>query len=295
MTLFEVMTALSATFAIAIPTFMEKVMRPKYEERFAEFREARRDSFIEEFEKALPKLKQSKQELTPETIETMESLFNEWGQVRTDENRLSVLLKYRKFFFISWFVSCALALFAIEYSTNIIIFNPLLTLGQIAGGFFVMMLFASLWYGYELFILDEKLSKIKSNTTGEQFGKSEPVTARVKLYYTAEKKVEDALVKFGFPYQKDTRFNLENSNIITDFSIPKEMPKYVIEVKAGRVMDFQRLVRTYQLLKQKVNVNTILVMDYYILSGGERDFLKKGFDYVLDFTELEKLKDVVKL
>lgn len=98
MTLFEVMTGLSASFAIGIPTFMDKVMRPKYEERFREFGEARRDSFIDEFEKALPMVKQAKQELTPEVVETMENLFNEWGQVRSDETRLSILLKYRKYF-----------------------------------------------------------------------------------------------------------------------------------------------------------------------------------------------------
>ncbi|MEJ5327128.1 MAG: hypothetical protein WHU54_02610 [Candidatus Bathyarchaeia archaeon] len=118
MTLFEVMAALSATFALGIPTFMEKVMRPKYEERFSEFREARRDSFIDEFEKALPQLKQAKQELTPEIIETMESLFNEWEEVKSDENKLTVLLNCRKFFFIFWLVSCATSLFAIQYSNR---------------------------------------------------------------------------------------------------------------------------------------------------------------------------------
>lgn len=40
MALFDVLTAFSASLVIAIPTFMDKVMRPKYEEQFSEFREA---------------------------------------------------------------------------------------------------------------------------------------------------------------------------------------------------------------------------------------------------------------
>jgi ABC-type transport system involved in cytochrome bd biosynthesis fused ATPase/permease subunit len=101
--IFEVLTAFSASLAIAIPTFMAKVMRPKYEERFEEFRKARRQTFFDEFEDASRKIRQITEEIAPETVEAMENLFGEWRQLKSDENRLKKLLFMRKFFYVGWF------------------------------------------------------------------------------------------------------------------------------------------------------------------------------------------------
>lgn len=73
--IFEVLTAFSASLAIAIPTFMDKVMRPKYEERFGEFRKARRETFFDEFEDAARKLRQTTEEIDPEAVEAMETFL----------------------------------------------------------------------------------------------------------------------------------------------------------------------------------------------------------------------------
>lgn len=298
MTLFEVMTALSATFAIGIPTFMEKVMRPKYEERFSEFRDARRDEFIDEFEKALQQLKQSKKEMTPETIETMESLFNEWGQVKADENRLTSLLKYRKFFFIGWFLSCALSLFSIQYFESIIYQNSNVTLGQFSIVFFCIMFAATVWYGYELFVLDDKLSKTKSKTTGEVFGQIRNIRSSLETYHEAEQKVEEVLKKFGFPYSKELEIEAKDYRTMVDFAIPRDAPpKYVIEVKAklATSVALYHLARRYMELKEKIRVTTILVSDFSKVEPVQMRVAQKGFDHIVDFQNLEKLKDIIKL
>ena len=297
MTLFEVMAALSATFALGIPTFMEKVMRPKYEERFSEFREARRDSFIDEFEKALPQLKQAKQELTPEIIETMESLFNEWEEVKSDENKLTVLLNCRKFFFIFWLVSCATSLFAIQYSENVVIYTPDITFGQVAQGLFIFMLLASFWYGYNLFNLDEKLSKTKKKTTGEPFGKAESLARAIDVYIETERKVEEALKRFGFPYEKKREFTIGDKHYVADFIIPKDKPKYVIEVKAGRVshVTLSMLSDRFQQLKDTLQVTTILITNTSKVLPRLLDHYEKKIDYIIDFQNLEKLKEIIKL
>lgn len=297
MTLFEVMSALSATFAIAIPTFMEKVMRPKYEERFSEFREARRDEFIDEFEKALHQLKQSKEEMTPETMETMETLFNEWGQVKADENRLTMLLKYRKIFFIGWFFSCGLSLFSIQYSESMIYQNTNVSLGQFSIAIFCIMLATSVWYGYELFVLDEKLSKTKSKTTGETFGKAESIMSSLETYREAERIVEEALKKFGFPYGKDLNIRAGDYSMVVDFAVPKGAPKYVIEVKARLTTSvaLYHISRRYKELKDRIPVTTILISDFSKVEPVKLRVAQKGFDATIDFQDLEKLKDVIKL
>lgn len=298
MAFFEVMSALSATFAIGIPTFMEKVMRPKYEERFSEFRKARREAFVDEFEKTLPKLKESKEEMTPETVETVESLFNEWGQVKADENTLTMLLKYRKYFFVGWLLSCAVSLFSSQYMDSILIVNPPVTLGQFSSAFFWIMLLASLWYGYKLFIFDEKLSKTKTRTTGESFGRVESIARTLATYHEAEQKVEEALTRLGFPYTKGALVGTESYVMEVDFAVPKgKAPKYVIEVKTRllSLLSIRLKAVRYKALKSIIPLTTILVSDFSEANPTILKTAEESFDFLVDFQNLEKLKEIIKL
>jgi hypothetical protein len=54
--IFESLAAISVTLGLSIPVFMEKVMRPRYEERFAEFQKASRENFINELNDAATKI-----------------------------------------------------------------------------------------------------------------------------------------------------------------------------------------------------------------------------------------------
>ena len=296
MPLFEVMTGISVTLAIAIPTFMEKVMRPRYEERFSEFTRARREVFFDEFETAFAKLKQSREEMTPDLIDTMESLFNEWGQVRTDETRLTTLLSYRKFFFVGWLLSCVLSLFSIQYSEAVVPYT-VRTLGESTMAFFIIMFLATMWYGWQLFKLDEKLSKFKAKTTGETFGMVEPISVTIATGRQEEHKVAEFLKKLEIPFEQDTAIKVNEQTTYVDFAIPNaKKPKYIIELKM-RLIRSRMIVSSlqYRKIKSHTKAKTILISN---LARAPKDVLrivKRYWDYVIDLRDLEKIKDIIKL
>jgi hypothetical protein len=71
--IFEVLTSASVALGLAIPVFMEKVMRPRYEEQFEQYRKDSRTAFVDELDEAVGQLRQSADSLSPETVEKMES------------------------------------------------------------------------------------------------------------------------------------------------------------------------------------------------------------------------------
>jgi len=296
MALFEVMTAFSASLAIAIPTFMDKVMRPKYEERFSEFRKTRRDTFLDEFEDAFNKLRQTDEEMTPETVETMEKLFEEWGEVKSDENRLSKLLRPRKFFFIGWLVVSVFCLSSIQYSESLI-GRTNVKLGQVTILVFAIMFVASLWYGYNLFDLDEKLSKFKAETTGAEFGKTESVQVSVASYLLLEQKVETALKKFKIPYAKNARLKTNGMLTSVDFMVPSSKnPQYAIEIKARlRASFIYDLSLRFKEIKNVTPLKTILISNFREASLDTMQIARTYWDFIVDFEDLDKLGEIIKL
>lgn len=296
MALFEVMTALSVSLAIAIPTFMDKVMRPKYEGRFSEFRKVRREDFFDEFEDAYRQLKQAKEEMTPETIETMERLFNDWGQIKTDENKLTSLLKLRKFYFIAWLISCVLSLVSIENSETMIPYTND-NLGTFAMLGFLFMLFFSGVYCIELFLFDEKLSEFKAKTTGETFGKVESARITVTSILKTIDRVENVLKKFKIPYYKDALLKTNGGGSYVDFAIPTtKNPKYLIEIKAR--LFHQALYNTslkYKEIKSQIQVKTILISNFRDASPDLLKLAQAYWDFVVDFQDLEKLREIIEL
>ena len=296
MALFEVMTALSVSLAIAIPTFMDKVMRPKYEERFSEFRKARRVTFLDEFEDAFNKLSQTEEEMTPETVETIEKLFEEWGQVKTDENKLSKLLRLRKFFYIGWFVVSGFCLSSIQYSESLI-GETNVKLGEATILAFGIMFIASLWYGYELFDLDEELSKFKGETTGAKFGKTESVQISVASYLLLERKVETALKKFKIPFAKNALLKTNGMMTSVDFVIPSSQnPQYAIEVKSRlRTSSIYDLSLRFKEIKNVTPLKIILISNFREASLNLMRIAQTYWDFIVDFEDLDKLSKIIKL
>jgi hypothetical protein len=296
MALFETMTAISVSLAIAIPTFMDKVMRPKYEKRFTEFTKARREVFFDEFESAFNQLKQTKEEMTPELIETMEELFNEWSQVKTEVNKLTRLLRLRKFFFVGWLIVAFLCLLSIQYSDVLMAQTKDITFGNISWFFFGLMFIASLYYGYDLFTFDEKLSKIKAETTGEAFGEVEPAKGIIKTGLVAENMVEQTLKKFKIPFSKDVVVRTDERGQWVDFSIPPRKPKYIIEVKTRIFRSrIYSLSRSLGKIKSELGIKTILISNFRDTSPELLKMAKAYWDFVIDFQELEKLKEIIEL
>lgn len=296
MTLFEVMTAFSVSLAIGLPTFMEKVMRPRYEDRFEEFRKARRDAFLDEFESAHRKLKQTKEEIAPETAETMEGLFEKWSQLKSDENRLTRLLYLRKLLYLGWFTVSGLCLSSIQFSESLI-GQTNFNLGEATSFAFIVMFLFSLWYGYSLFDLDDKLSKFKGETTGEIFGKPESVQVTFGAYVELERKVERTLSKYSIPFAKNAMLKTDKGMVTeVDFAVPSSQnPKYVIEIKSKPRKFLYELSLRFSEIKSTIPFKTILVSDFKGASEDTIKFVQAYWDFIVDFEELDKLKEIIHL
>lgn len=159
MVLYEIMATTSIALALAIPVFMEKVMRPRYEERFEDFRKLLKKNFMSKMANALEAMTKSEDDITPDNFDVMESLFSEWNDVKTNYNKLKGYLGQRKFYFGFWMVSFILSLSSCEYPSI-----PLLlgyNLGQVSLIIFFVVLIISGWYVWQLFELDEQLIEYK--------------------------------------------------------------------------------------------------------------------------------------
>lgn len=296
MAIFEALTAISVGLALGIPAFMDKVMRPKYEERFEEFRKTRREAFFDEFEDASRKLRQTTEEIAPETVEAMESLFGEWGQLKSDENRLKKLLSMRKFFFVGWFLVCGLSLISIQSSESQI-GQTSWSLGQATIGAVIVMFLASLWYGYTLFDFDDQLSKFKGETTGAVFGKTETVRFSLVAYSQLERKVEAALKKFKIPYAKNALLKTNGVRTEVDFVIPPgQNPKFAIEIKSKPLVTVLYYISLrFKELKDAIPLKTILISDFQRASAEAKRVAEAYWDYTVDFEELDRLKEIIRL
>jgi len=157
--MFEIMATASLTLALAIPVFMDKVMRPRYEERFEDFRKLLKKNLMLKMTDAVKTMKKSKEHVTSDDYDVMESLFNEWNDVKTNYNKLNRYLRERKLYFGFWMVSFVLSLLACQYSDLPLLLDY--NLGRISLIVFFATLIVSVWYVWELFKLDELLSKYK--------------------------------------------------------------------------------------------------------------------------------------
>jgi hypothetical protein len=296
---FETLSAASLTLALAIPVFMEKVMRPRYEERFQEFRTANRESFVEEFEEARTRLRRSRGAITPEVVDVMESLFDEWGRVKINENRLDTLLTLRKHFFSGWMLSLMLNLFSIPYSEYSLSEN--LKLGQLAIFLFAVMLLASMWYVREQFSLDDSLSKFDINPMRENVGGSRRTGSLIALALSKgrelERSVEKALKESGVSYERNAVVGKsEGMTFRADFVVPSgDKPKYVIEVKQNiRPLATQHGYFLVYLRKHFPDADIVLVSDLVTALPSEIETLKLVWDHLVDFRHLDELKRIVR-
>ena len=148
-----------------------------------------------------------------------------------------------------------------------------------------------------LFVLDEKLYKFKAETTGETFGKVESARITVASILETIDEVENVLKKFGIPYYKEPLIKTNGEGTYVDFAIPKTRnPKYLIEIKARL---FHKALYTtslkYKEIKSQIPVKTILISNFRDASPDLLKLARTYWDFVVDFQDLDKLREIIEL
>jgi hypothetical protein len=288
----------SVTLALGIPVFMEKVMRPRYEERFEEFRQEGIEAFMKQFENALERFKRTQEIVTPETVGIMDSLFSQWDRIRTNEKRLQNLLKTRQYLFTAWMASAILSSFSIEYPNYPVPFLGEIRLGQLTQFVFFVSFLISFLYVLELFSLDQKLAGYGRTSRAPP---PSSVPTYISLVYRGiemGRQVESALQELDIPYEKRP-ISVEGRMIIPDFAIPSsDEPLYIVEVKTAiksktilyGLSDMLSLLRgTFP------KVKGILVFDFDETPTKNLEMARQMWDFAVDFKRLKDLKNVIKL
>jgi hypothetical protein len=297
---FEAILGASVTLLLGIPVLMDKVMRPRYEERFEKFRQESRDEFLEAFEEALQKLKQAKDTINPDTVRIMESLFTNWDQIRANENRLQFLISVRKYLFLGWMASITLSILSISYS-NLVLLKDF-SLGQLTMAVFGLMAALSAFYGMAMFSLDEKLAKFGKSVETRDATQSHGVSNLASSFMVIrgremESRVEDTLRKFSIPYEIG-RFTIKGQRVLLDYAIPSSTnPSFVIEVKRrllspGLLNDlFYRL----DILREAFpNVKGVMVLNIEETSAKALEAARSGWQ-IIDFRNVDDLSKIIKL
>ena len=168
-----------------------------------------------------------------------------------------------------------------------------------------MFLF-SLDYVWKLFKLDEKLSKTSTNTDTNQRVSIETSREYRDIIVRGrqrEDQVASMLQKLSIPFERNVRASSgdQQRGYLFDIIIPNvNNLMYIIEIKSGLHIRFQLqnlLSLALRIRECYPNCKLILVLDK---SNVRKNMLvsleqEKKWDFVLDFSELEKLKGVVKL
>jgi hypothetical protein len=293
MAFFEALAAASIALGLAIPVFLERVMRPRYEERFEEFRMDSRVGFILAFEKALEKLRRLKrpgEAMTNEVYATMEGLFAQWGQLRSSENRLASMLRRRKPLFVLWMISFLLSLASIQYSQIIVGSN--LNLGDATVGAFALVLLYSIVYVLELFDLDDKLSKYKgtiSQTSSDTTISRSFAHSYRKIMGNIRRRLRDE----NIPFEIEPRLSKDRG---ADLAIPSSKnPIALIEVKSApltRATSYPIAYIGRELKQAYPSATTILIVPSPV--GETLRTLKENWDNVLSITDIDDLTAIAK-
>ena len=241
--------------------------------------------------------------MTPEIIEAMESLFDEWGRVKTSENKLDILIRRRKHFFLGWMLSFALNLFSISYSEYILVSG--VRLGDFASWIFVLMLLASTWYVYDQFAFDDKLSRFGEYLAGRGGPRDTGGALERRLTSLAflkargfESMVEKFLKESGLSYVRDAKVTTSKGNpVYADFAVPSAGdPKYLIEIKSspGSALRITTLP-PFRVAKDELRgIVTVLVSDLKSIPPGVLKRLQSQWDHVVDLDHLEQLRNLIK-
>lgn len=234
MPLYEVLATISLTFAIGIPTFLEKVMRTGYETRVERYQNGVLREFREVFYDAFQEFSKS-QDLTDEIENQISKVVDLWERVRSNYHKLERLIQNRTYLFLGWmlvFSSCLITLYS-EYQGIQYLFN--FDWAQLTNVTFVLLLLITIVYGYGLLSFDTELTKYGGKKLEEKVGRSIGTEAKVDSYEKLVKfRKENEMLVDNYLVQNNIKFEKESyiGNQKFDYVLPdRNSPKIVLTTK----------------------------------------------------------------
>jgi hypothetical protein len=282
MAMLEALLAASIAFAIGVPAFFEKVMRPGYEQKtkmyrkelYNEFRETLRET-TEEFDRW--------GDITEEADTAMNALAELWVKVRNQARRFEVILYFRSILTVLWLFTTAVAAAGLYYQD----------VGMLEGGpdwymasffIFTLCLALTLMFVSILFDFDKRLLKVSEATTKEAphqvapFIPEEGEKSFTELRRELLESVTRALELSGVPFLMNVRIGDRQY----DFVLPSvESPRVVVDVRFFRS---ERLTRRFS----KFALDRIVARFLYL-----RDVLPDVRTVVI--SNAENLEDILDL
>ncbi len=304
MPFYEVIATASITLALAIPAFLEKVMRAGYEKRVESYKDGVvqefRDVFIEAFNEF-----NEVQALTEEIEEKISEVVGMWEEVRTNYHRLEELIKRRIYLTIGWILVFASSIGAIYSNTyNVTLFNT--DWAGITNALFVSLLIVTIIYFYQLLKFDYDLTKYNENNFEEKLVLSRDRTDnmdKIESFREYIKEKEEIIEKFlsnkNIKFEKEVKIN--NSRV--DYAIPdSKSPKIIIETKFSRSKSnlphfiYGSVIGHFALIKKDFpEIKTILITNFDISKYTARyNDLLKFTDSVIDISQIDRLDELIK-
>lgn len=305
MPFYEVIATVSLTLALAIPTFLEKVMRSGYERRVESYKNGVIEEFREVFVEAFNEFNEV-QYLTTEIEDKISEVVSMWEEVQTNYHKLESFIKTRIYLTIGWIIVFSCSISSIySQSYNVILFN--IDWPGLTNLIFGLLLFITIIYIYQLLKFDYDLTQYIETKFHEKLDFRDPMEKKEKYKIETireyEKKNELIIEKFlkeqNIKFEKDIVIN----NKRVDFIIPNaRSPQIIIELKVRR---FERglphfiygsIIALFASLKVDFpNIKTVLITNYD-LSKYETRYkdLIKFTDAIVKLEKIEKLGEFIK-
>jgi hypothetical protein len=285
MVLFEAIAAVSIAIALGTLTVVSVVLRPRYEERFKEFNERKRNDLLKKFEIALAKLRESGSNTLPEeTYEMIDNLFDYWKEYGSVEPSLESYLLRQRNLVVAWLAFTVLSVLSIQYDSQLLgntMWGPL-TLGALTVWGFLALVALSVKFYWDLLTLDMKLSEV---STSEPHTQSTSVASVATRGAALQNTLASALTINKIPHQMNVRMK----DMSFDFVIPNNSaPKFIIETKQMFTRLGEIEYTRFRIQKFFPNAKRILFFGTP-LAVDKKKKLQETWDYVFDSTEVESL------
>jgi len=303
MAFYEVLATVSLTLALAIPTFLEKVMRAGYERRVENYKEDVLEEFRSVFLEAFEEFSEAR-ELTEEIEEKITDVSLLWDGVKSNYHKLENLLKERTYLFLLWMGVFSLCLITI-YSQSNEIFSQNVKFDEFTNIIFAILMLGTIYYFYRLLEFDTKLSKYgrksfekKIDLKVESKSPAEKIDHYKEFIKEKEEFIENYLINNNIEFEKEIA--IKNHRV--DYVIPNaQSPKIILELKFRRSKAglphfiYGSVISTFALIKSDFpKVKTVLITNFNLSKYESRyNDLKKFTDAVFQIEQIEKLEEFI--
>lgn len=300
MGIFEIYATTSIAFAVAIPTFFEKVMRPGYEKRVEKFRKESLDEFRQSLNEVVD-IFNRRNELTDEIGEKMEDVVGSWYTVQSNDKKFEQLIVNRNYITLGWLLTFCWTILSIHSQEIGNIFN--FEWPKYVTAIFFILLIITFIYVYSLLDFDKKLSRFsteeeKLKETKRPSVLSGEVSDTRTLSLEVKSRIIDALHNNNIPFEEEV---IVKHNFY-DIVVPdRTKPKVIIEIKAFRrkvgLFTTDRIIRMSVFTKREFPQSKFVVFvndKNLFLTPRTEELLQADVDQIFDFDDLKKFIDFVK-